>query len=244
MIQQAKVSISKDCFAFDAEHLFAEAENSAQLYSCNTPFPHIVLDNFLRKEVLELVIKEFPGKNAGIWNQSETLSALKKACGDDWSFPDSIKDTIRDLQSKLFLYLLGKITGIGNLIPDNYLVGSGLFRIERGGFLKVHADFNIHPLMQLDRRINLLLYLNEDWKNEYGGDLELWENDQSKMVKSIRPIANRCVIFSTTDTSFHGHPSPLNCPEDRSRNCISLYYYTNGRPENEKSPAHNTIWKE
>ena len=120
-------------------------------------------------------------------------------------------------------------------------MGGGLHQIERGGYLKIHADFNRHPKFNLDRRLNLLLYLNENWKEEYGGHLELWNNQMTACVRRISPIFNRCVIFNTTDFSYHGHPEPLTCPEHVTRKSLALYYYSNGRPETERSRPHGTL---
>ena len=94
----------------------------------------------------------------------------------------------------------------------------------------MHADFNWHKQMRLDRRINLLIYLNKDWQPEYGGNLELWDAAMSHKVAEYAPLFNRCVIFNTTDKSFHGNPKPVSCPPDRSRRSLAFYYYTNGRP--------------
>ena len=94
----------------------------------------------------------------------------------------------------------------------------------------MHVDFHKHKQMNLDRRLNILVYLNEDWKEEYGGNFELWERDMSKCATKILPVFNRLAMFSTTDYSWHGHPDPLTCPPDRSRRSLALYYYTNGRP--------------
>ena len=115
--------------------------------------------------------------------------------------------------------------------------------IPRGGRLGVHADFNIHKKLGLDRRLNLLLYLNYNWQPEWGGELELWDKDVQSKVKGYLPVANRVVVFSTTDIAFHGHPDPLNCPKGMYRRSIALYYYTKGRPAEEQSGAHSTVFK-
>jgi hypothetical protein len=102
-----------------------------------------------------------------------------------------------------------------------------LHQIKKGGFLNIHADFTAHPYQRnWARRVNLLIYLNEDWDESYGGHLELWDKNAKQCVKKIQPIANRCVIFSTDADSFHGHPTPLTCPDGRSRKSIALYYFT------------------
>jgi 2-oxoglutarate-Fe(II)-dependent oxygenase superfamily protein len=138
---------------------------------------------------------------------------------------------------------LEQLTGIEGLIPDPYFWGGGLHQITRGGYLKVHADFNRYSKLRLDRRLNLLLYLNRDWKEEYGGHLELWNEQMTTCERKILPIFNRCVVFSTTDYSYHGHPDPLNCPEQQTRKSLALYYYTNGRLEEGVSPVHTTLFQ-
>ena len=138
------------------------------------------------------------------------------------------------------------MTGIKNLLPDPTLSGGGYHEIKSGGYLKIHADFNKHPKYGLDRRLNLLIYLNKNWDVSFGGDFELWDQQMNNCVKKIPPNFNNVAIFSTTSNSYHGHPNPLTCPKNRSRKSIALYYYTNGRPEDEKVSLlenHTTIFR-
>jgi len=117
-----------------------------------------------------------------------------------------------------------------------------MHKISRGGKLGVHADFNVNFVNNLHRRINVLIYLNEDWNPEWNGHLELWDKDLSKCCVKVEPIFNRAVVFNITDDAFHGHPEPLQCPETVSRYSLALYYYTEDRPEEEKSDPHAVIW--
>jgi len=129
---------------------------------------------------------------------------------------------------------LQEMTGIKEpLIADPHYEGGGFHEIKKGGFLKLHVDFHKHRKLNLDRRLNLLVYLNKEWEESYGGNFELWEKDMSKQVVKILPIFNRMALFSTTGDSWHGHPDTLTCPDDRSRKSLALYYYTEGRPDNE-----------
>jgi hypothetical protein len=121
---------------------------------------------------------------------------------------------------------LENICGIRGLVPDPYFEGGGYHEITQDGHLSVHADFNHHGPMNLERRINVLIYLNKDWKDEYGGQLELWDNDMKRCVKSFVPLFNRCVIFNTNSNSNHGNPQPVNHPDGMARRSIALYYYT------------------
>jgi Rps23 Pro-64 3,4-dihydroxylase Tpa1-like proline 4-hydroxylase len=107
-----------------------------------------------------------------------------------------------------------------------HLLGAGLHQIARGGVLGIHADFNRHPDTGLWRRVNVFLYLNDGWSEEYGGHLELWYSNMSTYGQRILPTANRLVIFTSSRTSFHGHPDPLLCPEDSTRKSIAMYYYS------------------
>jgi hypothetical protein len=150
------------------------------------------------------------------------------------------------LQSDLFLEWLNTLTGIEEpLISDPYLAGGGYHEIKRGGLLKVHADFNKHPKLDLDRRLNMLIYLNKDWEQSWGGELQLFDDVMSRPVQKILPSFNTAVIFTTTSFTYHGHPDPLNCPEERSRRSLAYYYFSTGRPDHEVSKEkHSTLFKE
>lgn len=147
------------------------------------------------------------------------------------------------LNSLPFLQFLEQLTSIPNLIPDPNFIGGGFHEIKPGGFLKMHVDLNKHYGNQLDRRLNVLVYLNENLDDSYGDHFELWNADVTKCVKRVLPLFNRMVVFLTMPGSYHGHPNPLTCPPDRSRRSLALYYYTNGRPDEEVSEANSTLWK-
>ncbi|RYE23153.1 MAG: 2OG-Fe(II) oxygenase [Sphingobacteriales bacterium] len=221
------------------------AADNSHKYASGNPFPHIVLDNVFEPAALEEVLEEFPNGNREDWERFNNTNEKKLACRDENVFGDTTKTFIHALNSAPFLRVLEKLTGIANLIPDPALIGGGLHQILRGGMLRVHADFNVHPTTALDRRLNLLIYLNEDWNEEYGGHFELWNKSMTRSEVKILPLFNRMAIFSTTSDSYHGHPDPLTCPENRSRKSIALYYYTNGRPEAERQiglEQHSTLF--
>ena len=141
------------------------------------------------------------------------------------------------------LQFLEALTGIEGLIPDPYFGGAGPHQIEPGGFLKIHADFNWHPLLKLDRRLNLIVYLNREWREEYGGHIELWDREMTRCERKVLPVWNRTVVFNTTDFSYHGHPEPLASPPGTTRKSVSFYYYSNGRPAEERSAPHDTLFR-
>lgn len=224
-----------------------EVDAWAKQYRENQPFPHIGIDGFFDDGLIRSLVAEYPGEFDASWNRtfldSGTYEEQKLGLDRLEDFPPPIQHFVNALNSRVFVEFLERLTGIDGLIPDPHLVGGGLHMIPRGGRLAIHADFNVHKKLRLDRRLNLLLYLNHDWKPEWGGALELWDKDVRKKVKQYLPIANRVVVFTTTDTAYHGHPDPLTSPKGRYRRSIALYYYTNGRPEEEKSESHTTIFK-
>jgi hypothetical protein len=76
------------------------------------------------------------------------------------------------------------------------------------------------------RALNILVYFNPDWKPQYNGSLELWDAQMKNCVKAVSPDFNRCVIFLTSETSFHGLPKPLTVPPGIARRSLAAYYYT------------------
>jgi len=197
----------------------------AQKYQTADPFPHIVIDDFLPQDILHKVLDDFPSSaNKEYFDRGQ--ERLKYQYQPQEISSGLIRNLFAELNGQAFLGFLEELTGIKGLIPDPYFDGGGLHETKRGGHLGVHADFNVHERLGLERRLNLLVYLNEDWADDYGGQLELWNKDMSDCAIRVKPVFGRAVIFNTALDSFHGHPDPLACPADRSRRSIATYYYT------------------
>lgn len=230
-------------FLFTAEQLTEKAASFADEYQHASPFPHIILDDLFPRDALTAALNEFPKPGDIQWASYRNDVEHKLACEDETMMGPAIRHVLNQCNSSLFLQFLEKMTGIGALIPDPHFRGGGMHQIEPGGYLKVHADFNWYQRLKLHRRLNLLVYLNQDWSESYGGHLQLWDRTMSRCEAKIIPIFNRSVIFSTTDTAYHGHPDPLTCPPDRTRKSLALYYYTRERPQSEESDAHSTLFR-
>ena len=215
-------------------------------YNQNQPFPHINFSSFFKDNFINEIADDFPDLRKLSSYERKNINEKKFGISEIYEIPEKIRSLILFLNSSVFLEYVRKITGIKEtLIPDPYFYGGGLHQIYKDGYLKVHSDFYLHPKMKLDRRLNILIYLNQNWKEEYGGALELWDEDLQSCKKKIYPNLNNVCIFSTDHKSYHGHPNPLNCPEEVSRNSIALYYYTNGREDssNVYKTKNTTIWK-
>jgi len=231
-------------FTFRREELFPLAERFRPRFLAASPFRHVVIDDFLPQDVLEPVLTEFPEPRDAQWQRFDSSREVKLALADTEKMGPATRHLLAEFNGQVFVEFLEHLTGITQLVVDHHYEGGGLHQIKAGGYLKVHVDFNRHRKLNLDRRLNGLLYLNKDWKDDYGGHLQLWNKDMTVCEHKILPVFNRFVLFATTDDANHGHPDPLACPEDRARRSMALYYYTNGRPEEEINPDHTTVFKE
>jgi hypothetical protein len=235
----------KKAFFFDPDTFARAAEEYREDFLTAKPFPHIVIDGLFPEDLLEEVIDEVPTPEEWAthpeWRKADRADAKKLMVNRTWMLGPVTRHLLNEFNAAVFINFLEELTQINGLVPDPHYFGGGIHQIEAGGFLKIHADFNIHQRINLDRRLNALLYLNRDWDDQWGGHLELWDKQMQNRVKAIAPVFNRMVIFTTTDTTFHGHPDPLACPPGVTRRSLALYYYTNGRPEEEQSASHSTL---
>lgn len=226
----------------NAAILEAEGKSLSDSYAKNKPWPHIVVDDFVDPEVLSKVRDE-----ASAVRRSSYYEKFmdRKTDHNKYAFaPDVVgletSRLINFLNSGPFIKYLESLTGITGLIADPSYFGGGLHKILSGGYLEMHVDFNHLKRYNLERRINLLLYLNKDWKDSYNGELELWDRPSKTKAIAIPPIFNRCVIFSTTNESMHGHPVALATPKEVERMSLALYYYTN--TWNPTETVHSTLF--
>jgi Rps23 Pro-64 3,4-dihydroxylase Tpa1-like proline 4-hydroxylase len=211
----------------DFERYEANIEQLRDQYQTAQPFPHIVIDDFLEPEAARAAMAEFPPLDQERWNNYIHVNERKFSNTDPSDWGPTLQRILETLNSPRFVDFVGTLLGADDLIADPSLEGGGLHLSKAGGYLNIHADFTVHPHHRnWQRRANIILYLNEDWKPEYGGDIELWATDMKECVQRVSPVANRALIFSTDATSFHGHPEPLRCPEGVARHSLALYYFT------------------
>lgn len=213
---------------FDFEKWNSQLDELSKKYQGASPYPHIVLENFLNPDVLDTCIAEFNKLNeSNGWINYKHYNEDKRGLNKIDLLPDTIRTTINELNSPAFLKWLSAITGIQDLQKDDGLEGGGIHQSGKGGYLNIHADFTVHPHHRnWQRRVNVLVYLNPNWEEEWGGKLELWDKKMTACEEKVLPVYNRCVIFNTDADSYHGHPEPTTCPEDIYRRSIALYYYT------------------
>jgi hypothetical protein len=222
----------------DYAHLYKRAEAARSDWATMHPFPHVCFDDFLDTYAYVVAKINFPDPASSIWKTPENAhthakSVTKRGAFDlkEMRYSDEARSLFYEFNSGAFLGFLERLSGISGLLGDPYLAEGGFHCVRDAGYLDIHADFSHHDKTGLERRLNLILYLNEGWKSEYGGALSLYDTDL-RPCATFMPIANRCVIFETSETSYHGHPDPMKLPAGRCRESIALYYYTmpTGRP--------------
>lgn len=226
---------------FDFEALDHEFKAQHSNYINAKPFAHITMDDIFSKDLLRDISNEFPQPDDMSGAFSGEIQG-GKFTESDWSkFGPKTQQFVSAFNSGPFLRALTHLTGIEGLIADPYLAGGGQHQTVQGGRLKVHSDFNVHPFLNLTRRINILVYLNEDWQESWGGSLELWNRDMSKAEVSVLPSLGKVVIFSTTDESFHGLPDPISPPPGVYRRSLAFYYFT---ADGTTPEPRSTLWKQ
>ena len=210
------------------------------------PFRHIVIDDFLTPDYCAELLRQFPPfergnarNEAGELGAKSTVEKIRDL-GPSYAALDDL------IQTREFLDLIGTITGIPDLLYDPWYFGGGTHENREGQDLDPHVDFNRHPVERWHRRLNLIVYLNHEWNDAWGGSLELHSDPRSPddRIELVTPLYNRAVIFETTETSWHGF-SRIALPDDKkslSRKSIALYFYTSDRPAEELADTHSTIY--
>ncbi len=235
--------LSDDVVALDKAQCAAAGAALHDRYVAAEPFPHIVLDDFIDADVLRHLVAEWPETASDKKYYDRAQERLKYEWQPHEVAAPGLRAFLAEMNAEPMLRFIEALTGIRKLIADPYYIGAGLHETKRGGHLGVHADFNIHKGMNLLRRINLLIYLNDDWPAEWNGNLELWSTDMKERRQAVPPTLGRAVIFNTDLDSFHGVPDPIACPPDRSRRSIALYYYTAPEDGLANVPTRTTVFK-
>jgi Rps23 Pro-64 3,4-dihydroxylase Tpa1-like proline 4-hydroxylase len=232
-----------------AKLLAAFEERAPSSFQDAHPFPHAVFDGLFDGDAIQRMHRQMRQLPDAYWEKNSDQGIEVKwrsKWQSEYDIPQPARAIVQFLNSGIFLKALSRLTGIDNLISDPYYAGGGFNLIQRGGYLDVHADGNWHDAMRVHRRLNLILYLNADWKPEWGGALEFYDAQAERVEASVLPVGNRLVMFETHDFSYHGHPTPLESPDGVDRTSIILYYYTSApRPAQQTSvdEPHSALWR-
>ncbi len=224
-MNQPVLPLDSKSFLIETSVAKALGKDLSEAYLNKQPFPYGCFDNFLDTSILDGVLNDLESLPTPEESFDRAQERFKASFSPE-KLPDHTRNLFYALNSRPVIAFLEALTGIKGLIPDPYFMGGGVHVVSNGGHLDIHADFNYHNILKLERRINVLIYLNKDWKPEYGGSFEIWNDDMSEKVDSFAPIFNRMCCFNTSSRSWHGNPEPVSHPEGHPRRSIALYYYT------------------
>jgi hypothetical protein len=212
----------------------------SSISNCNiqsNPYDHVVINNFLDENFARELSKEFPDFNDEVWFNYKNKIEDKKLLSDWRKFPTNTYQIFNFLNSPIVLELLSNTFNV-RLYPDHGLHGGGWHIHSNGGKLNPHLDYSMHPHLKLQRKLNLIIYLCEDWKEEYGGHFGLWNKDATKLEKEIEAGFNKAVLFDTSQDSWHGLSREVNCPDNKYRKSLAIYYLCDPPKDvNERSRA-------
>jgi Rps23 Pro-64 3,4-dihydroxylase Tpa1-like proline 4-hydroxylase len=221
-----------------------DRERLRQEFNSAQPFRFFVVDNFLDDGVAQRVFDSYPSFDEALkaGRQFKAVNELRKVqITERTKFSPIVDELGQAIQSPQFLADLSYITGINNLLGDNEFEGGGMHLTGPGGRLDVHVDFNYIEGRKMHRRLNLLLYLNPVWEDAWGGHIELWDRDVKNRAHRYLPVANRCLIFETSNISFHG-VAPIT-EQGAVRRSFAAYFYTKEAPPHWQGVPHSTIFK-
>ena len=222
------VFVSESFYSLDLDRHAAEGLGRSlnPAYAAGSPYPHAVIDDFLDPEVLDGVLRDLDAMTVPVEEGYSRPQENKKYSFNPSKLPTDTRHLFGYFNSQPFVSFIEGLTGIRGLIPDPSFLGGGVHEVRNGGHLSIHADFNFHPGLKLERRVNVLIYLNRDWQPDFGGQFEFWNEGMTTRTAAFDPIFNRCVVFNTTSNSYHGNPNPVQHPQGIARRSIALYYYT------------------
>ena len=225
--------------SIDITRLERESERLREVFHNAKPWPHLVIDDILRQDIAIRAAANFPKLGKVRSRLAWLLQARSFERRVERHDPAIVK-LFEELHGRRFTSWLERLTGIDHLDPDMDMIGAGIHQGGNGSFLRVHADHNTHPHdTKRFRRVNVLLYLNETWKQEWNGDLELWDRHAIGCEKRVEPIINRCIVMAVDDTSYHGY-GPLRLPNGLTRNALAAYYYSDVAAEGQTHDPHPT----
>ena len=193
------------------------------------PFNHVVIDNFFTDEVARNIFKDMPGYDSEL-DATYDNAIEKKRTVQNWTkFSKNIYTAMTELVSQKFTENLRYMTDETDLVADFGLHGGGIHLHQSGDYLNVHLDYDIHPKLDMKRKLNIIVYLNPNWKEEWGGNLGMWSHDDTtgqpkELIRSVAPLFNRALVFDTTQNSWHGVTEGINAPEGEYRKSLALYY--------------------
>jgi hypothetical protein len=232
-------------WSFDRAALVSLGRRLSSTYRDARPYPHVVIDGLLGDQRSLALARAFPPPSHPHWKRRDHAEQRRLGQLQRGAFADvavELRWLLAELTGMAFLDFLAAVTGRKDLIADPHFIGAGPMATLAGGHLALHADFNRDSARHLDRTVTALYYLPTEWDDAWGGDLELWSPDRTACEARIAPRRDRLVVMAHGDTHWHGHPTPLRCPEGHVRAVVAAYYYAARATPGDDDAAHGALW--
>ena len=213
----------------------------AKKYRLAKPIPHISIDNLVKKKHLIAAHKEFEKVKTHQWRVFTRNNSYMEECYEFTDLPN-LRDMIHNFNSTEFIKWLEALSGIKGLIPDPHGVGGGIMRCKTGDHLKIHTDFNWNDELRLHRVMSIILYFSKNWKKEWNGDLQFWDQQRKKMIRHYYPEQGRILIWNYHKRGFHGHPIPLATPKNIYRDGLRMFYFLSDSTYKKSDPPHQSYY--
>ena len=210
-------------YNFSSDKVFTH--HNETIFVKDYPYQYSHIEKFLHDNLIEKISDNFYFPKEIDSTSDIIFQKTKRGLNDYKQFPEMIKNFINHLNSREFVNILEKKFNIQGLLPDPTLFGGGMHESRNGGYLKLHSDFIYIKKRKVKRVLNLLIYLNKNWDENWGGAIELWDQKMKNNFLKVYPHINNAVAFRTDTESNHGFPDPINCPKNERRKSIAVYYY-------------------
>jgi len=220
---------------------FSDVEKLKQQYQSHSNYNLLLLDDFLTKDIAMLMSTELDSVPLNKCKHFTRANSCMYECNDlDITPVQSF--VVQSLHSSSFIRWLESVTGLKRLIPDPHLIGAGYAKSFQGDSLKIHSDFNWNEQLGLHRMVSVVIYLNDDWQEEWGGQLNFYDTNRKNIIQKVPIKMGNCVIWEYNNLAFHGYPEPMTCPENYSRKCFRLFYYVSNAKHNVDDPPHRSLY--
>lgn len=220
---------------------FSNTFELQQEYRNHPGYSKLEVKDFLPLDVVQAMAKELEA----IPLEDCKKFTRKGSCMYEYNKIDNTPvqdEVIHALHSATFLKWLQEVTDTVDLIPDPHLVGAGYSKAYTGDSLKVHTDFNWNDQLRLHRRLSVVIYLNEDWDETWGGNLDFYDTDRKKVISRVVPGAGNMVVWSYNNLAYHGYPEPMTNPDGTCRKNLRLFYYVSNAQHDDKFPPHRSLY--
>lgn len=225
-------------------HVLNNFQNTFDLqrvYRSHPSYSKLEIKNFLPIDVVQSMSAELDQ----IPLESCKKFTRKDSCMYEYNNLDDtpIQDeVVHALHSSTFLKWLQAVTDTVDLIPDPHLIGAGYSKAYTGDSLKIHTDFNWNNQLRLHRRLSVIIYLNEEWNESWGGNLDFYDTDRENVLSRVIPRAGNMVVWSYNNLAYHGYPEPMTNPKGTCRKNLRLFYYVSNASHNNIVQPHRSLY--